>query len=80
MVRAAWIEMPASRFEAGRLALAHGMDVKGMLSRRHTFEKKLKQYSSPGLRKRYRAHILAFCALEHGLGRLGGLNRNDRRQ
>src|SRR5262245_57457133 len=79
MVRVARIEMPACRVEAGRLAFAHGMDMKGMLSSRHTFERKLKQHSSGGLRERYRAHILAFCVLEHGLGHLGGLDRSDRR-
>jgi len=72
------IEMTACRIEAGRLALAHGMDMKGMLSRRHAIERKLKQHSGGSLDERDGAHILAFCVFEHGLGRLGSLNRDDR--
>jgi hypothetical protein len=50
--------------EARRLALAHGVDMKGMLSRRRTFERELKQHAGGGLHERDRAHILAFCVLE----------------
>jgi hypothetical protein len=60
VVRVGRIEMPACRLEARRLALAHGMDMKGMLSPRHAFERKLKQHSGGGLDERDGADILAF--------------------
>jgi hypothetical protein len=52
VVRVGRIEMTACRVEAGRLALAHRMDMKGMLSRRHAIERKLKQHSGGGLDER----------------------------
>ena len=44
--------MPACRIEARRLALARSVDVKGVLSRGHVFERKPKEYSGGGLDER----------------------------
>ena len=39
VVRVGRIEMTACQLEAGRFAFAHGVDMKGMLSRWHIFER-----------------------------------------
>jgi hypothetical protein len=50
VVRVARIEVRTRRVERGwRLSLAHGMNVDGMLTRRHSLDRKLEQNPGRGL-------------------------------
>jgi hypothetical protein len=59
MVRVARIEVRPSRIERRRLALAHGMNVEGMLARRHSLERELEKDPGRCLQQRDGADILA---------------------
>jgi len=49
VARVARIEVRTRRVERGWLALAHGMNVDGMLTRRHSLDRKLEQNPGRGL-------------------------------
>ena len=49
VVRVARIEVRPRRVERGWLALAHGMNADGMLTRRHALERELEQNPGRGL-------------------------------
>ena len=76
VVRVARIEARARRVERGG-SLAHGMNVNGMLTRRHSLDRELAQNPGRGLQKNS-ADVLTACVLQHRIGRLGGGGNNWR--
>ena len=62
---ARWLEMPTRGGER-RLALADRMDVKSVLARRQTFDRKINQHAGRSLRQLRRTDVPAVGAVERG--------------